>query len=230
MLTPVKVSGFRNQRFSRRPLFEPRPRKQPPGWVRFIGLKEQQRSLVANRRVFLVEVVDQGHELRLRSFQILVHDAIFVVRAFPGRDDQEVAVLGDLGIESPSRIRRIGMDERVLRLFGPQPMVKNLLIEVQALEGLAFFRSIVGTVEEALIIGRPGGHREFRPVDFVVQQFSGVGFHNIPNRPVRPAFGSRVGDILPSLLKDIGPSAIVPSLVHWFGSINTRVSPSSESS
>ena len=133
-----------------------------------VGLEPEDRAVVVEERVFVVEVVDQLDEGRVGVAQGLVEDAVLVVGPLRHGDDQVRAVVGDAAVELPLLVVGTLVDEDVVLLGRPELVEVELLIVVgplQVLAGLGLGEAAV--VEAAAVLG-PRGPGELDPAEQVV--------------------------------------------------------------
>ena len=159
-----------------------------------IGLEEQHGTIIADQRILMVEIVDQLDRRGIARGQILHDHAIALVRSAAHGDDQVAAVFRDVALVLPVGLPRPPVDQRVGRLRIAEPVVVELVVEVQGLELGARPRLFVATVVEALAVFGPGGIGELGPFQLVGQQPSGLDVQNVPGGPVGAGLAAAVGE------------------------------------
>ena len=92
-----------------------------------IGLKPKYGSVIVDKGVSRIEVVQQFHHWGIRLLQVFVIEAVLRVRALPHRDYQVMPVIADLPAEKHFFIIRPIIDQLVLRLIRSQAVVVKLL-------------------------------------------------------------------------------------------------------
>ncbi len=112
-------------------------------------------AVISEKTKFVLEGGDDGADHAVRFAKILVINLIALGGAFPGGDDEVVAIFADVGAEAPFGIVGAFIDQDIAGLGRADAMVKDFLIQVDALEGTAGFGFGITAIEEAMAVGRP---------------------------------------------------------------------------
>src|SRR5207253_8261989 len=99
-----------------------------------IGFEKEDRAVVADEGVFMLEVIDQIHDRAIGFGKILVSDAELVGGADMRGENEVPAVLRDLGAEAPFRMIGPLVHKHVVVLRRSHAMVVDLLIEGEAVK------------------------------------------------------------------------------------------------
>ena len=159
-----------------------------------VGLEPEDRAVVVEERVFVVEVVDQLDEGRVGRAQGLVEDAVLVVRPLRHGDDQVRAVVGDAAVELPFLLVGTLVDEVVFLLGCPERVEVELVIIVGPLQVLAGLRLGEAAVVEAASVPGPRSARELDPAQQVVAIAARGDVADPPLLPVGARRGQAVGE------------------------------------
>ena len=158
-----------------------------------VGLEIEHRPLVVDELVARVELVEELDHRSVLPAEILVEEGILPVGAPADADDEVAAVLGRSGVEAPFLLVGPMVDQLVLGLRRAEAVVEDFLVVVPGLVFLAGFRRVVAGVVEALVVLRPGGAGELRPLEEVRVVISGGDVAHPPLVPVGPGAGNGVG-------------------------------------
>ena len=158
-----------------------------------VGPEEEDRALVADETVLVVEFADQFHDGALGAGKTLEKHQILALGTLRDRDDQVLAVFGNMAAESPVFPVRAIIDEYVFLLWRTELVEIEFVIVVLALQLRSFFGRVITTVEEAAVVERPGRSGELAPLDSIGEILSGFDIADVPRFPVRAAFGKCIG-------------------------------------
>ena len=164
-----------------------------------VGQEVETLAVVAEEVVGGVELVEDGHDRpgearRCRPPQVQHVDAVSLVGALADPEDRVAAVVGNLGVHHAVRELGVGVDQRVVVLRGPERVVPDGLVPVDAALGGAGVRLGVAAVEETAVVVGPGSARELDPAQVVVEFVAARDLHHVELPPVGARFSKRVGE------------------------------------
>ncbi len=160
-----------------------------------VGLEEEDGSVVSDERVFVIEGRHQVDGHAVGFGEVLVEDSVLVVGPFPNGQDQVASVLGDVGIKAPVGVVGPFVDQHIVGLGRADAVVVDFLIQVDALELVAFAGFVKPAVEEASTVVGPRDAAELDPLELVVELASRVDVHHSPGLPVRTRLGHSIGHV-----------------------------------
>ena len=167
-------------------------RDHPPERGVAVGLEVQAPGRRPDRHEVRIGLADhRAHDRGLDAARQVgdVH-AVHRVRAPVDRDDQEAAVVEDLGVEGPLGLPGCREHQAIVGGRRADPVEAQLHVAVRRVVRRVGRRLREAAVEEPGVVGRPGGLRELRPPDPVRELLAG---RDAPDRP-RPPVGARVAD------------------------------------
>lgn len=158
-----------------------------------VGLEPEDWPVIVDEVVLGVELADQVDRPGFGLIQRPVEDPVLGVGPLLDREDQELAVVRDVGVGPPVLVFWILPDQAVLGLIGPHLMKVDLLVIVGPFEVLAGLGLGEPSVEEALAVGNPLGAGELDPLQMVGVILPGRDVAHLPLVPVGAGRGETVG-------------------------------------
>ena len=120
-----------------------------------IGAEPEDRSVVVEKVILRIELVQELDDFRVRRAQILIEDAVPRIAALRDIDDEISAVIRDLRLHEPVLVIGPLINEHVLRLRRAEFVEVDLVKIIRRLE-LVGGRFVITTVEEAVPLLVPG--------------------------------------------------------------------------
>ena len=136
------------------------------------------------RRVLVVHVRRGLYERAVLSSQVLDEEVVAVACTAFKKEHHRLFLVGSDEIEA-FRFLRILVEQHVLALWSAHLVVVNLLRGIDVRELLASFRTVVGTIVEAVSL--PGSTGEFCPFYMVLCQLPGLHVDDVELLPVAAA-------------------------------------------
>ena len=157
-----------------------------------VGVDEHLVTLVFKGYVLVVHVVGHLDELRALHAQV-AHIQVVASSGTALVEEHHRLVVVELHAVEAFRVHGVLEEEHIVFLVGAQLVVIDFLYLVHVREFLAFFRRIVGTVEETVL--QPVRTGELAPVDMVVEQTARLNVLHVDFHPVGTAARNGVGSI-----------------------------------
>ena len=136
------------------------------------------------RRVLVVHVRRGLYEWAVLLSQVLDEEVVAVACTTFKKEHHRLFLVGSDEIEA-LRFLRILVEQHVLALWSAHLVVVNLLRGIDVRELLASFRTVVGTIVEAVSL--PGSTGEFCPFYMVLRQLPGLHVDDVELLPVAAA-------------------------------------------
>ena len=165
-----------------------------------VGLDQERAADVVDHAVIELEARAKEVEGVVLLVQVAEMD-LRAVGALGDAQEEEAAVLGDLGAVIAQRVRGVGEDQRVLFLGVAQLVVVDLLVLVLGLQLVARLGLVVAGVIKAVAAPRRPG--ELHPAQAVVQLAAVGDLQHADLPPVGAGFGAGDGHV-----------AVVPGLAQ----------------
>ena len=157
-----------------------------------IRAEPEHRPVVVDEGVIRVEIHQQLDDRRVGLLQVLVEDAVFGIGALRGRDDEIMAVIGHGPVEIPILVIGPMINEFVLGLRRPEPMIIEFVEVIGFRQPGLFGRFVVTRVKKSLAIFCPGRARKFHPFDDIGPIFHRSHLTHADFLPIGPGSGKRV--------------------------------------
>ena len=137
-----------------------------------------------HRSIVIIHIRSHCHKRSIRFTQIFHIQSISApVTALI--QEQDSLILIYTGSIKTLGMRRILINQLILRLRRTHLMIINLMILVYVRKFLSFHRGVISAVIEPVSL--PGSPCKLRPFDVIIQQFTGFRIHHIDFTPIRSA-------------------------------------------
>ena len=121
-------------------------------------------------------------------------DAVPLLGALADHEDRVAAVVGDLGSHHAVRELGVGVDQGVIVLGGPERVVPDGEVQVDAALCRVRIGLGIAAVEEAPVVVGPGSARELDPAEVVGELLAARDLHHVELPPVGARFAQPVGE------------------------------------
>ena len=169
-----------------------------------IAVRDEVDRAVDGGDVFVPRVRLIEHGLHTRRLDTVVEigdvDPTLRIRPWPDGDDQEAAVVGDLGLKGPLGLGGDREDQWVVAGFGPESVKAQLHVVVRGVVRRVGRGLGVAAVEEAGAVERPRRRGELAPLDPIGQLLTGVGATDTPGPPIGAGLAQGQCDMLARLV------------------------------